>query len=108
MATLTSPSFNSGPAPVRLEPTFRIEGPLTIAMAANWRRRLVAATARGMLVIDAGAVTSCDTIGVQLLVSARRTAEAGGVPFRVAASSPAIDRACAAIGVRLAPGETLP
>ncbi|WP_158277347.1 STAS domain-containing protein [Opitutus sp. ER46] len=49
------------------------------------------------LVIDLGAVTQCDTLGVQVLCAAMRSAWARGRLLRLAEPSPAVRRAAAAV-----------
>ena len=49
--------------------------------------------AGGELVIDLGGIESCDTAGLQLLLSARRTATAGARSLRFD-STPAAVRSC--------------
>jgi anti-anti-sigma factor len=52
-------------------------------------------------VIDLSAVESCDTAGLQLLVSARKTAERAGKPFRLTGIPVAVSDAAASLGVSL-------
>lgn len=91
----TSPSTDSVPG------TFRLEGSLDLYAA----ERLLAAlreclTSPGAtIVLDLGGVSACDTAGVQLLLSARVTAEAGGRTVRFAAVPEPVQSCCAQLGL---------
>jgi anti-sigma B factor antagonist len=73
---------------------FRIDGEFTIYRAAELADALKAALAglppQAPFEIDLGGVTEMDSAGVQLLMSARRSAADGGRTLRVAARSPAV------------------
>lgn len=49
--------------------------------------------------LDLSGVTGCDPVGVQLLCSARRSAEAAAKPFRIVRISEPFARVCAALGL---------
>jgi len=55
----------------------------------------------GQPVIDLSGVESCDTAGLQLLCSARKTAAAAGKALQVLDTPPAVQDAAAALGLRL-------
>ena len=86
--------------PAASEPVVRIAPAeaLTIytvdALARAWA---AAMPAGGMVEIDLGAIAACDSLGVQLLCAAKRTADAGGLTLRFARVSAAVERAAAAI-----------
>lgn len=91
--TTTQPSVSHSPlAGVTL---LRIEGPLTGSTVAAWRTRLIEQVEcqRGVC-LDLGGVNEIDTLGLQLILSARRTAELARIPFVVTASSAAVDAHC--------------
>lgn len=76
-----------------LQPRLVLEGPWTIAQAAQGRERLLALpldAALGTLAIDLGGLREIDTAGVQLMLALSRrlrerglTAEVSGVPVDV-------------------------
>ena len=85
----------SEPAVTRVSPG----ATLTIYSVAEFAAACRAQLARSsVLEIDLGGVTACDTLGVQLLLSARRTALARGKVVRFVAVSPAVAKAAAAVG----------
>ena len=51
------------------------------------------------LTVDLSEVVSCDFAAIQLLCSARRSAERAGKPFAVASLSEGVLQTCAALGV---------
>ncbi len=73
---------------------FRIDGEFTIYRAAELADALKAALAGlapdAPFEIDLAGVTEMDSAGVQLLMSARRSAAAGGRALRIAGRSPAV------------------
>lgn len=74
---------------------FRIDGPLTGSTVASWRTRLLACAEReNGVTIDLSGVSEIDTLGLQLILAARRTAELARIPFVVTASSAAVDAHC--------------
>lgn len=70
-----------------------ITGELNIHSAAAVQRILLEALSGGADHIDLSAVEKCDAIGLQLLLSARKSG------LRVTAMSPVIAEAAAAIGI---------
>ncbi len=78
----------------------RYKGPFSIYEAPAIRDLLLEcfASARG-LQLDMEAVTECDTAGIQLLCSARATAEAEGKVFRINRMSEAVVQALTAGGL---------
>lgn len=69
-------------------PVFRIEGELTIFRALELKQALLADPAP--LEIDLSGVTDIDTAGVQLLMLAKKTAQAARRELRLVAHSPAV------------------
>lgn len=68
-----------------------IEGEMTIYRAAELKQTLLSALEqREVLEVDLSAVTELDTAGVQLLLLAKKTAQAGRRELRLAAHSPAV------------------
>lgn len=65
-------------------------GEWTIAQAAALHEQLRDALAAGQLHWDLGTVTECDSAGVQLLLAARRSAQAQGAPLVIDPASPAV------------------
>jgi anti-anti-sigma factor len=51
------------------------------------------------LALDLSGVTACDSVAVQLLCSARRSAEAAHKPFRVVQVSAPVALACTTLGL---------
>jgi anti-anti-sigma factor len=74
--------------------TLRIEGELTIYRAAELRTSLQAALAglaeHGALELDLAAVTEMDSAGVQLLMAAKKSAQAVRRDLRLVGHSPAV------------------
>ncbi|MGC4077870.1 MAG: STAS domain-containing protein [Rubrivivax sp.] len=73
--------------------TLAIEGELTIYRAAELRETLLAALAAapdGDLTLDLSAVTEFDSAGVQLLMAAKKSAEARGRGLRLVRHSPSV------------------
>ena len=66
----------------------RIEGEMTIYRATELKQALLAEPAP--IEIDLSGVTDLDTVGVQLLMLAKRTAQASGRDLRLVAHSPAV------------------
>ena len=69
-------------------PVFRIEGELTIFRAQELKQALLADPVP--LEIDLSGVTDIDTAGVQLLMLAKKTAQAARRELRLVAHSPAV------------------
>jgi len=74
---------------------FRIDGEFTIYRAAELAAAMKSALAGvpdgGVFEIDLSEGTEMDSAGVQLLVSARRSARESGRALRLAGASPAVD-----------------
>lgn len=69
----------------------RIEGEMTIYQAAALKEMLQAALEQGTeLDIDLSAVSEIDTAGVQLLIAAKKTAQAAHKELRLTAHSAAV------------------
>ena len=66
----------------------RIQGEMTIYLAAELKQALLAEPAP--CEIDLSGVTDIDTVGVQLLILAKREAQASGRELRLVAHSPAV------------------
>ncbi len=80
----------------------KVAGPMTIYEAGDLREAFLAGFAEdGGLALDLGAVTECDTAGLQLLCAARVTAETDALPFRIEAVSEAVRDALGAAGLSL-------
>lgn len=78
----------------------RIEGDLTIYRAAELKAELLAALAEpGDLDLELDAVDEFDTAGVQLLLAARKTAQAAGRSLRLVSPSPVVTRALGTLGL---------
>jgi len=76
------------------------EGPLTIYEVGGLHQTFAAGFQdhRGLL-LDLTGVTECDTAGVQLLCSARKTAEEKDTPFGIIGIAPAVLKALDACGL---------
>ena len=69
----------------------RMEGEMTIYRAAELKQTLLAPLDHpGRLEIDLSGVTELDTAGLQLLMLAKRTAQANQSELRLAGHSPAV------------------
>ena len=69
----------------------RIEGELTIYQAAELKPLLAAALQQGdVLEIDLSAIGEIDTAGIQLLIAAKKSAQAAGKQLRLVAHSDAV------------------
>ena len=65
-------------------PTVRIDGPLVVSTVEAWSRQLAAEWAgASALTLDLAAVTDLDAFGLQLLLAARRHADAAGKTLHV-------------------------
>ena len=81
----------------------KLSGTLDISIAEALRNVLAECVERdGNPTVDLSAVDGCDTAALQLLFSARESALQAKKRFRVEASSPAVVRACSALGLALA------
>lgn len=78
----------------------RFTGELDIYAAAELRDTLEAHVGKAASVaLDLSDVSACDPVAVQLICSARRTAEATGKPFRIVQVSAPVALACTALGL---------
>ena len=69
----------------------KVEGPMTISMAKGLRDELAECFESYVgVILDLAGAHSCDTAGVQLLFSARKTSLATGKDFFVAGASSAV------------------
>lgn len=72
---------------------------LTIYTVENFRHACHAALERShQLRVDLAGVKTCDSLGVQVLLAARRIAVAGGRSIELANASSAVVKAAAALG----------
>ena len=82
--------------------TCKFGGDWTIRRAEELRQRLAADIRPGPEIeLDFGEIVECDTAGLELICSLRKTAAGQGGGFRVAAISPAVESAAAALGLRI-------
>lgn len=78
----------------------RIEGEMNIYRAAELRDALLAEMAgEGELLLELDAVDTMDTAGVQLLLAARRAAEAAGRKLALVSPSADVLQALATLGL---------
>ena len=86
---------------------FVVDGEMTIYRAAELREGLLAALAQGEgdFTIDLAAVTEMDSAGVQLLMAARKSAEAAGFALHLAGHSPAVVEVLETLGLAAVLGE---
>ena len=77
----------------------KIEGNLDIQHAEAVHKLLLSQPAASSKVLDLSAVAACDLTGIQLLLSAQKTAIAAGEKFSVSAYSPAVAAACTGLGL---------
>jgi len=90
---------SSDPISNTLSP-LRLAGALDIYAAAGLRDELARALQQpATITIDLSDVESCDFTTIQLLCSARRSAEQAGKSFAVTSLSQGVSRACAALGL---------
>jgi len=79
----------------------RVDGELTIYRAAELKPLLLALPpGDGAIELDLAQVSEIDTAGVQLLLLARREAQALSRPWQIGARSAAVDDALALLGLR--------
>lgn len=76
----------------------RIEGEFSVFRAAELKPVLL--TQPAVTAIDLSAVTEIDTAGLQLLMMARRAAQAEGQALHLVATSPAVDELFTLLGVQ--------
>jgi anti-anti-sigma regulatory factor len=82
------------------ETALAIEGELSIANAKDLHQLLSGFPGQGPdLVVDLAGVRECDAAALQLIWSLRQTAIARCQRLRIAALSPAVEKAAAAIGL---------
>ena len=85
------------------EPTLKLTGALDINTVDELRGILIASLERNAtIVVDLCSVTSCDAAGVQLLFALAKSAELAGKTFALGATSEALVRDCANLGIDLA------
>jgi anti-anti-sigma factor len=82
-----------------MDPGLALDGELTIYRAAELRTLLLQHLADGTRRIDLSGVTEIDSAGFQLLVAARRSAEAAGVALALVAPSAAVRDLAATLGL---------
>ena len=79
--------------------TLKIKGILDAGQVPELRRTLLAGFAQaGSVELDLSQVEGCDAVGLQVLLSARATAERSGKPLRLTSLSPAVKEAAASLG----------
>lgn len=86
---------------VRCEPdatVISVCGEIDLSSCGRLREEVLASLVRGATVLDLAGVGFCDSTGVRVLVEAERVARAGGVSFRLAAASPAVERVLEVVG----------
>jgi anti-anti-sigma factor len=77
-----------------------LNGELSIRNAEELHKLFVAEIGRcPKLIVDLSDVYACDTAALQLICSLRKTAVQRGQRFRIAALSPAVEAAAAALGL---------
>jgi anti-anti-sigma regulatory factor/HPt (histidine-containing phosphotransfer) domain-containing protein len=75
----------------------RCDGALTLATAAQWRQQIQSALGgNGRVLVDLGAADDVDVTFIQLLVSAKKTADAAGKHIGVCSVSEKLDGAAVA------------
>ena len=80
--------------------TIRLAGELDIYGAAELRETLESHVWNtSSVALDLSDVTACDPAAVQLICSARRSAEAANKPFRIVQLSAPVALACTALGL---------
>lgn len=72
---------------------------LDIQHAEAVHKLLLAQPESPVMELDLSAVAACDLTGLQLLLSAHRTASAGGRSFSISDWSPAVTAACTGLGL---------
>ena len=91
---------DAGDAGHKLGACLRLEPELTIYSAARVREALLAHLHAGSaLSLDLADVCEIDSAGVQLLIAARRDADAGGVALQLRGHSAAVHDAFALLGL---------
>jgi len=77
----------------------KIEMDLDIQHAEAVHKLLLAQPDSPVMELDLSEVAACDLTGVQLLLSAQRTASADGRKLSISACSPAVTTACTGLGL---------
>ena len=78
----------------------KIEGPLSAYEVRGLKDRLLTGfTNYQGIILDVNGVTECDTLGIQLLLSARKTAEKLNKTFNVTGDSQSIQDAVTGVGL---------
>lgn len=85
-------------APVTCPP-LRVEGPFVISTMTDWHGRVLNRVASDPVVIDLGGATEIDLFGLQLLLSARRSATEHGRAFALVGQPPVFTTACTSAGL---------
>ncbi len=82
--------------------TFRITGKLDISVAEALKQALTDCLEQHpAIALDLSGVEECGTAALQLLYSARSSAALARKPFRITGVSPAVEKASAALGLRV-------
>ncbi len=83
------------------EAILKIKGAMSIYEIANFRDELAACfKSHDKVILDVDEVGNCDTAGVQLMVSAFRTAENAGRTIEVRGASDPVRKSIADLGLR--------
>lgn len=78
----------------------KIEGSLSAYKAADLKDCLLTGfTNHQGVILDINGVTECDTLGIQLLLSARKTAEMLNKTFNVTGNSPSVQDMLTGVGL---------
>jgi anti-anti-sigma factor len=93
------PNRAEGPAPAGGAFRLKLDGELNIGNAAGLQRTLAESLDGGAPALDLSAVTECDAAALQLICSWRKAVARRGLTARIAAWSPAVEDAAAAIGL---------
>lgn len=80
----------------------KIEGSLSAYDVGNLKDRLLTGLINHQgIILDISGVTECDTLGIQLLLSARKTAEKLNKTFNVTGGSQAVQDAVTGVGLEM-------
>lgn len=78
----------------------KIEGSLSVYKVGDLKDRLLTGFANHQgVILDINGVTECDTLGIQLLLSARKTAEKLNKTFNVTGDSQSFQDALTGVGL---------
>jgi phospholipid transport system transporter-binding protein len=80
-------------------PALVLTGELTIGEAAAQHEKLRDALAAGQCRLDLAGIEACDSAGVQLLLAARRSAQAQGLVLSIDAPSAAVQESLQRYGL---------